>query len=127
VISFFIPGCPKATQTGSIVRVRGRAFPIRRGTAWSAYCATVAQAHADGTPLEGPLIVNLRFLLPHPKDKRKKHPVSRPDAENLCKGLLDSWNGILWRDDSQIVRLVIEKRYATDGKVGVEVECWGQP
>lgn len=49
---------------------------------------------------------------------------SRPDADNLGKATLDAGNGVLWADDAQVVRLVVEKRYAPEGKaphVSVEI------
>ncbi len=119
MISFFIPGTPRSTQTGSVVRAGGRLIPIRRGTAWSGYCGLVAEQNKPEKPLEGALTVTLTFCRRAPK-KHGEYPTTRPDVENLAKGLLDSWNGILWRDDSQIVDLELSKRY--DAREGVEVE-----
>ena len=122
MVSFFIPGKPRATQTGSVVRVRGRAFPIRRNTSWSSYCGLVAATHSPETPLEGPIDVSLLFWLPRPKGKKRDLPSVRPDVENLAKGLLDQFSGILWRDDAQIVDLRLAKRYAdASHPVGLEV------
>lgn len=45
------------------------------------------------------------------------------DVDNLAKGILDACNGILWRDDSQIVDLHIVK-YITDFKPYVELEIY---
>lgn len=113
-LDFFVPGRPKSTQTGSVVRAGGRLIPIRRGTAWSAVCGLVARQYAPPTPLAGPLAVAIRFQLPAPK-KRRALPTTRPDIENLVKGLLDSWNGVLWADDSQIVDLWLTKGYGVPG------------
>lgn len=121
MISFFIAGRPRSTQTGSVITVNGRSFPIRRGTAWSSLCGLVARQYAPAVPITGAVRCELSFHLPLPKVRRSSWPVARPDAENLCKGLLDSWNGVLWDDDSQIVELVIRKVYARDGQPGVSV------
>ena len=110
-MTFFIPGIPKATQTGTVVRVNGRAIPIRRNTSWSSLCGLVARQYAPPEPLTGPLHVRLLFWLPRPKTGKRLYPTVRPDAENLVKGLLDAWNGVLWQDDNQIVQLFIEKAY----------------
>lgn len=120
-LSFFIPGRPRSTQTGSVITVNGRSFPIRRGTAWSSLCGLVARQYAPPLPLTGALRCELAFHLRAPKVRRSLWPIKRPDVDNLCKGLLDSWNGVLWEEDSQIVALLIEKVYARDGRVGVAV------
>ena len=38
-------------------------------------------------------------------------PITRPDADNYVKGILDAMNGIVYEDDALICRLVVEKFY----------------
>ena len=121
VVRFFIPGQPRTTQTGSVITVNGRSFPVRRGTAWSSLCGLVARQYAPRAPLTGPVRCELTFFLPRPKKPRSQWPVTRPDGENLSKGLLDSWSGVLWEDDSQVVDLRLLKVYARNAGPGVEV------
>jgi Holliday junction resolvase RusA-like endonuclease len=48
--------------------------------------------------------------------------VSKPDADNLAKLVLDriTRGGQIWRDDSQVARLRVEKFWAiTDARIGV--------
>ncbi len=120
-IAFFVPGRPRSTQTGSVITVNGRTFPLRRGTAWSTVCGLVARQHAPATLLAGPVRCRLVFLLPAPTARRRARPTTRPDVENLAKGLLDAWNGILWRDDSQVVELQLRKEYGEARGPGVLV------
>jgi Holliday junction resolvase RusA-like endonuclease len=50
--------------------------------------------------------------------------VSKPDADNLAKLVLDriTRSGRIWRDDSQVARLRVEKFWAiTDARIGVYV------
>ncbi len=65
--------------------------------------------------LGGPLAVHVVVHLLKPKSAPKKKtiwPVTRPDADNYGKLVLDALNGILWRDDSQVVDLHIKKVYS---------------
>lgn len=121
MIQFFIAGLPKSTQTGSVIRAGKRLIPIRRGTAWSSVCGLVARQYAPETPLSGPLGLRLTFVLPRPKKPKATTPIVRPDLENMVKGLADSWNGVLWADDSQIVELGARKIYGLEPGVEVEV------
>ena len=107
----WIPGIPKATQTGSVIRAKGRAFPVRRNTAWSSY-VRLAIAQSGAELLDGPLVVSICFVLPDLASGKRAMPITRPDLDNLLKGLLDCGNGILWHDDAQIVDLIAVKRYA---------------
>jgi Holliday junction resolvase RusA-like endonuclease len=48
--------------------------------------------------------------------------VSKPDADNLAKLVLDriTRGGRIWRDDSQVAKLKVEKYWAiTDARIGV--------
>ena len=42
--------------------------------------------------------------------------------DNLIHKLTDQFNGVFWRDDSQVVELHVCKRFSADGRLGVEIE-----
>ena len=46
----------------------------------------------------------------------------KPDCDNLAKIILDSLNGIAYKDDSQVTVLHINKEYGNQAKVIVELE-----
>lgn len=73
-------------------------------------------------PFENPLCVDLTFYMGIPSSwtKQKRigasvgqiRPIARNgDIDNLCKGVLDSCNGLLWVDDCIITDLSARKRY----------------
>lgn len=44
------------------------------------------------------------------------YKATRPDIDNLAKLVCDALNGILYKDDNQVVKLICEKKYhTTDG------------
>jgi Holliday junction resolvase RusA-like endonuclease len=67
-------------------------------------------------PLEGPLRVHASFHARRPKKTKLAHP--KPDVDNYLKGLLDACNGIVWRDDCQIVEASVSKQWAEPGLPG---------
>lgn len=74
--------------------------------------------------LEGPLEVSIIVQLLKPKSAPKRRvtwPISRPDADNYAKLVLDALNGILWRDDSQVVDLRVQKVYSESLGIRIEV------
>ena len=73
----------------------------------------------------GPLAVELAFGLPRPKSvspKRRPHPITKPDCDNLAKNCLDAMRGVVYRDDAQIVELSVTKAYRDVPGVGIRVE-----
>lgn len=60
-------------------------------------------------------------LKPRYEDAR---PLGTPDVDNIAKACMDALKGIVWHDDSQIVRVTMEKHYTlTRPHMVVEVTC----
>lgn len=58
--------------------------------------------------------VSINFFIKKPKSRKKfDHVTTRPDLDNYLKLVLDAGNGILWLDDSLIIKLNAEKQYGT--------------
>lgn len=83
-------------------------------------------------PLMGALEVDLIFYRPVQRSLSKTEsarrlsneskPIVKPDVDNYVKATLDALTGVLWHDDSQIVKLVSEKRYGETGKIIISVK-----
>jgi Holliday junction resolvase RusA-like endonuclease len=125
-IEFFVPGHPKSTQTGSVITVKGRTFPLRRNTAWATLFGWVARQHAPDHPLDGALEASFTFYL-RPPIKKRQYPTVRPDWDNLCKGLADQMVGVQYHDDAQLVAVHVYKVYGLCGEVGVKVYVGPHP
>jgi Holliday junction resolvase RusA-like endonuclease len=82
--------------------------------------------------IDTPVGVYLYIRLPIPQSYSKKRkeaclsgqekPIKKPDIDNLAKSILDGINGVIWKDDSQIVSLHITKVYASGTGVDVLVK-----
>lgn len=48
--------------------------------------------------------------------------LKKPDSDNIAKIICDSLNGIAYKDDSQVAILNVEKYYAEEEKVEVQIE-----
>lgn len=51
----------------------------------------------------------------------KIRPTVKPDCDNIAKNINDALNGIAYPDDKQIVSLTINKFYALDERVEVNI------
>ena len=47
--------------------------------------------------------------------------VGKPDLDNIAKLILDACNGVIWKDDSEVVELTVRRVYANDERVFVRV------
>lgn len=139
MIVFTIPGEPVSQgrpRAGKIQRgpKRGQTVlydPIESKT-YKRYVSLIARQHAPKTPLEGPLSVRIKIYRNIPKSTTKKdralisegikRPITKPDNTNYAKGIEDALNGIIYKDDSQIVDLQIQKYYSDDPRVEVRVQ-----
>lgn len=48
-------------------------------------------------------------------------PISRPDSDNFLKCASDSLNGVVYRDDAQIVKMSVEKWYSEQPRLEIEI------
>ena len=46
----------------------------------------------------------------------------KPDADNVAKIILDSLNGLAYKDDNQVAELLVLKQYGDENKIIVELE-----
>ena len=79
---------------------------------WEHLIKLVAQGKVK-TLMTGPLEIDVSFFLPRPKSLPKKiaYHTKRPDLDNLLKSVLDALNGVVFKDDSQVVAIQAYKYY----------------
>ena len=86
---------------------------------------------AGAEVFEGPVRLLVEAAMPIPKSwSKKKHhlaviglilPTSKPDGKNILALVEDALNGIVWRDDSQVIKGTWEKVYSDYPRTGVTV------
>lgn len=110
------PGGSKKVVTN---RRTGQAVLIedsdRAAKAWRRELASqgrIAMRHR--TPLVEPLALGAIFLLPRPRTVTRRLPVvKKADLDKLLRPL-DSFTGLVWKDDSQVVATAAWKQYADE-------------
>lgn len=68
-----------------------------------------------GHLIEDAVKLEVLFIIKRPKSVKKAYPTSRPDLDNYLKALLDAFNGVVLKDDSQVVEFFARKQYGDDG------------
>lgn len=95
-------------------------------------CVRTAFFKAKGVIMEGEIRAVITAYYPIPKATSRKvrqdmldekiKPTKKPDCDNVAKIILDALNKTAYNDDSQVVELVVNKRYGEVAKVVVELE-----
>lgn len=118
---------PRARRTGKGVML----YDPKKTKDYKNYVEMSAKQQWNKKPLENALEVNIDIYRQIPKstskkrrrlkNERKIRPIVKPDIDNYTKGILDSLNGIVWKDDSQVVSLIANKYYSDNPRVEIEV------
>lgn len=140
-VSFTVPGVAVA---------KGRPKFARRGQHITTYTPektvsfeNLVKDRADNamksqrmTMTNGPVQAIVNIYLPIPKSWPKKFKemalagqvgmTKKPDMDNIIKALYDAMNGIVFKDDSQVVFSMTRKIYSTTPYTEVTIEATGQ-
>ncbi len=133
-IWFVIPGAavgkgrPKFARRGNFVTAY---TPEKTASYENLVKILASEAMQDHQIIEGPAKVAIWIWVTPPASWSQKKqraalaheilPTSKPDADNVLKGIFDAMNEIVWRDDKQVVELSVRKRYSETARVDVEV------
>lgn len=141
---FFAAGSAKPKGSHKPFVYRGRDGKHRASMAgdspqekgWRATVATAALAAMQAgrlSPLQGCVDLELAFFVgPRPKAhilrghvraEAPPCPGKKPDYDKLARSVGDALNGIVYVDDAQVVRALVEKFYTSDAQpiVGVRI------
>lgn len=123
-------GRPRFTTIGGHVK----AYDPEKSRNYKAYVkllASEAMQNIGLTLTELPLGVEIIADVGIPASKSKKFkeqasnglqlPIKKPDVDNVAKIILDSITGIVYKDDKQIVKLTVSKKYSDIPKVEVKI------
>jgi Holliday junction resolvase RusA-like endonuclease len=135
--SSFVPtnrrtGQPYRGPGGRIIVNTVDANPKAKG--WQKLVADTAENYRPDELLDGPLRLTLSFFRKRPeghfnsKGELNKEglahpcPATRPDVLKLARGVEDALTGIIWTDDSRVVREVLSKDWSDVESVVIEIE-----
>ena len=134
-IRFVIPGEPTGKGRPRVVNINNRsmAFTPAKTASYENLVKLEYQRQSEGVSFadaQVAMAIKAYYALPKSDSKRKRaskllgaiRPTKKPDIDNVYKIVADALNGMAYHDDSQIVVASIEKHYAEQPRV--EVEIW---
>lgn len=133
-ISFTIPGTPvgkgrpKFARRGNFVTTY---TPEKTATYENLIKVKAEEAMQGRTLIDGAVDVRVWIWVTPPASWSQKKqraalahqifPTTKPDVDNVIKGIFDAMNEIVWKDDKQVVDLNVVKRYAETARASVQV------
>lgn len=138
-LSFTVPGQPVGKGRPRVGNVGGFSClytPEKTVSYESLVGYSAAQAMAGRPLIEAAVSVKLHIGVQVPASwsnaKRNRAlaglelPTTKPDIDNVEKIIFDGMNGVVWKDDVQVVEVAKTKRYSATPGVAVEVSiCEG--
>ena len=121
-------GRPRATT----INGKARVYDPRKSRDYKNYIRMEAAKEAPQQLIENPVVLHLSLYRSIPKSFSKKktelaeqgkiRPTTKPDASNYLKLVEDALNGVIWKDDAQIVRVLVDKYYSSKPRIEIEIE-----
>ena len=131
-LNFTVKGSPKAQKRHRHTR---KGFTYDPSVNDKRDFLALMHSEAPKSPYMGAITLKVRFCMPYPKkwfrtgkyagQLKPNAPViytNKPDIDNMLKFIMDSGNGVIWHDDSQIWKVVVEKVYSLTPCTEIEVK-----
>lgn len=128
MISFTIYGEPVAQARPRFNRYTGCAYDPKKSKDFKKLVAISALPYKPKELLTGALKLNIKVFRSMPKMSKTKallaleghiRPTTKPDIDNYVKGVKDALNGVIYKDDSQVVCLHAEKYYSDSPRIEI--------
>ncbi|UZD96253.1 RusA family crossover junction endodeoxyribonuclease [Pseudomonas corrugata] len=133
-ITFIVPGeaIGKGRPRVSTIGGHARMFTPKKTANYETLIAMAAQQAMQGRELiGGPVMMELAIRVAVAASWSKKKtaealagdvmPTKKPDADNVLKAICDGINGIVFKDDVQVVNVSLSKRFSETPGVSVRV------
>lgn len=137
-LSITIPGAPVPKGRPRVATFGGhaRAYTPSKTRRYEDLIRLEAGRAMEGRDqLDGAVSVRINAFMPIPKSLNKTktaaaiigdlRPLTKPDVDNFAK-VIDALNGIAWRDDSQVVHMVVAKHYSDRPRLELFAEEMGR-
>lgn len=143
---FVVLGLPKPAGSKKAISLPGRAYSqiidASKNKPWIREVKKAAREAwlSKWMPSKRPIRAVVTFVMPRPanhfkadgtlKDWAPKHHIIRPDGTKLFRCLEDALTGIVWKDDAQVTKQEVDKKYSDRndrGDIGAYVQIMELP
>lgn len=115
-------GTPVAQERARVGR-GGHFFIPKKSSDYKKNLVLQAKSQFKDPPIEGAIFVEVTFRFIRARSNKSVYCTKRPDIDNCQKIIFDALNGVVWKDDSQIVYAIVGKRWDAEEGVDLNVFC----
>lgn len=122
-LTFDVSGEPASQGSHSVIHGRIVQVNSAKHKRWRNAVAFAALdlVGNDWELIDEPVELSVIFYLPRPKTATRDFPAVMPDLDKLIRSVGDSLTGTIIRDDSRIIAISAQKRYADDRGSGAVI------
>jgi Holliday junction resolvase RusA-like endonuclease len=128
MFTIWIPGTPTPQGSKKAFIINKRAVLVDASIDNKSWRRTVTDAiknHYNYRQYKGPVYVSLIYVLPKAKSNTKLQMAQKPDVDKLIRSTFDSLSdSSIIEDDSRVVSVSAQKKWADDGEPGVFIAVW---
>lgn len=131
IVTFLVEGEPQGKGRHRTTK-KGINYTPDKTILYENWVKVCYQTRTINKTLEGPLAMYIDAYYKMPKRgsiKKKEQmrkgisrPTKKPDGDNIAKAVLDSLNGIAYKDDAYVVDLTVRKYWADEGFIKIRLE-----
>ena len=136
-IRFTVLGRPQQKGSKRALLVKGK--PVitdanAKARPWATRITVAAREAYQGELIRDAVEIELRFFFARPKAhmgtghnagtvlaSAPRYMIVAPDSDKICRTVLDALTGVVFKDDSQITRLLAIKSYGEPERLEVEI------
>ena len=133
MLEFKVIGRPQGKERPRINTFTKRAYTTKKTLEYEEQVQEAFRLkYGNIEPLEGAIhaLIVAVFEVPKSYSKKRRQEIlekeslytHRPDGDNIAKAILDSLNGLAFKDDSQVVCLTVIKIYGEESEVIVKLD-----
>ena len=119
---------PRFSRRGNFVNT----YDPPKSAKYKKYVSEVASKYKLDELIDSPIKLTIDVYIKIPKSYTKKVKqqienkellhIKKPDVDNLAKGIKDGITGVIWKDDSLIVELIVTKHYSENPRAELLIE-----
>jgi Holliday junction resolvase RusA-like endonuclease len=129
-VRIVIPGQPVSKLRPRVTR-NGHAYTPEKTVRYEKLVQDMWKVYGSESFGDSPIRmeIDLYMKIPKSESKKKKEQMinglikhtKKPDIDNVAKSIIDSLNGKVYDDDSQIVKLMVRKQYSDNPRADVYI------